>query len=341
MARRSTLPALLPALLLAATAARAQPRNAPRRTPPPPTTPVAAQPEPAATTTPEPPATPPAPTVAQPEEETVRPPTFPPDDYAPPPPEAFPPPRGPLVPLGFNAINWRPPVPVPPRPIHWDQTTAVGLSLGLGAPYGYAGAFLAYNPNRWTQVEVGAGYSAPFGPAVGFMGRGGVPLSRASVLSLGVGVSTNFTDAEYVTNCLYNVSSFPFPSTMSCNPSGAPRTARASLNPVWVNFELNDDIRFPSDFGVRFALGASVLANTASFPTARDCPGEGPGSVPCDVGLAHAEDRAFWLVYFRVDLYYLIANGAAPAPAPRPRARERTPPRSGPAGAADEGDSDG
>lgn len=208
----------------------------------------------------------------------------------------------------FNALEagYVPPPP-PRRPAHWTHTTALGASLGLGAPYGYAGAFVAYNPALWGQLEVGAGYSVPFGPSVGFMGRLGIDPGNDSMASVGFGISANFTDFDYVTNCSFSG------SRETCSPSGTHRNARGTANPIYLNFEIAEDLRTASDFGTRFAIGFALLTNPGGFPAVVGCPNNAVGRTPCDVALANTNDKVSWQVYAHLDLYYLVVNGLAGA----------------------------
>lgn len=221
------------------------------------------------------------------------------------------------------------PPPAPRRPAHWIQTTAVGASVGLGAPYGYAGAFLLHNPVRWAQMEMGAGYSAPFGPSVGFMGRLGIDPGNDSFASLGIGFSVNFTDYDYVTNCIFSTSSFGG-TRETCTPSGTHRNAHGTAYPLFFNFELAEDLRSASDIGTRFAIGASIMTNPGAFPAALGCPTDTVGRTACDVGVGRTDGSLAWQLYIHLDLYLVVVNGLSgatvtPAPTPAPTS---APPRS-------------
>lgn len=202
-------------------------------------------------------------------------------------------------------------VPLPPRPAppaHWAHTTALGASVGLGAPYGYAGAFLTHNPTPWLQLEIGGGYSVPFGPSVGFMARAGLDPGNDSRVSLGLGASANFSDYRYVTNCRYTTTTTGS-DLEDCTPTGDRRTAAGTAYPLWINLEIAADLRTLSDFGARAAVGASVLLNATAFPDALGCPSDPTGHVPCTAAFAHSEGRVFFQFYAHFDVYFLLYNG--------------------------------
>lgn len=234
------------------------------------------------------------------------PPTAVPADTQPPPHTA------PTPPTPARAEDFPLPPPPPPpeptsRPAHWRNSTAVGASLGLGAPYGYLGTFLAWQPARWSQLELGGGWSGGFGPSVGFMARFGIDPGNDTLATLGLGFSSNFTNFDYVTNCT-NLSGG---GRTMCNPPGSRRSTRGTVSAHWLNLEVAEDFRTSTDFGLRAALGAAVLFNTSGFPEAASCASEGAGRVPCHAAVAHGEDRTFWVLYAHVDLYYLVVNGTA------------------------------
>lgn len=197
----------------------------------------------------------------------------------------------------------------PPRApsVHgWRGSTLVGLSSGLGSPYGLLGAFVGFFPHRHVQLEIGGGYSTGFGPSVAALGRVGVNPGNSSFLALGLGVSTSFADYRYPENC-----EFPANGTTAsrCTPPGAPRYVDGSASAIWLNVELSEDVRLGQRVGGRLAAGVGFLLNPGAFPAAAGCPSEGLGLAPCDVGAARSRDELSWLLHVRIDLYYIIVRG--------------------------------
>jgi len=210
---------------------------------------------------------------------------------------AFPMP-GPSVPVAVT-----PPTAAPPA--GWRNSTVIGLSSGLGSPYGLLGAFVGFFPLQHLQLEVGGGYATSFGPAVAALGRVGFNPGNSSFLALGVGVSTNFTDYRYVDNC----ESPGNGSASRCTPPGAPSVAEGSANPLWLNIEASEDVRLGSSFGGRIAAGVGFLLNPGAFPTALGCASDGLGETPCEVGASQSRGELTWLLHVRLDLYAVIVHG--------------------------------
>lgn len=201
------------------------------------------------------------------------------------------------------------PVAAPPRAptLHgWRGSTLVGLSSGLGSPYGLLGGFVAFFPLRFLQLEVGGGYSTGFGPTVAALGRVGFNPGNSSFLALGLGVSTSFADYRYPENCEFPANGA---AASRCTPPGAPRYAEGSASALWLNVEVSEDVRLGQRVGGRIAAGAGFLLNPGAFPAAAGCPSEGLGLVPCDVGVARSRDEPSWLLHVRIDLYYLVVRG--------------------------------
>lgn len=199
------------------------------------------------------------------------------------------------------------PAPTPRRPaaLHgWRGSTLVGLSSGLGSPYGLLGAFVGFFPLQHLQLEVGGGYSTGFGPTVAAMGRVGFNPGNSSFLALGLGVSTNFADYRYPENCQY-----PSGGGSTCTPPGTPRYVEGSASALWLNVEVSEDVRLGRSVGGRIAAGAGFLLNPGAFPAAAGCPSEGLGQGPCDAGLARSRDEPAWLLHARIDLYYILVQG--------------------------------
>ncbi|MDB4930192.1 MAG: hypothetical protein JWM10_2676 [Myxococcaceae bacterium] len=197
------------------------------------------------------------------------------------------------------------PDPSPPSPsAGWRNSTVVGLSSGLGSPYGLLGAYFGYFPSRHLQLEVGGGYSTGFGPSVAALGRVGVNPGNSSFLALGVGVSTNFTDYAYADNC-----ESPGNAAARCTPPGAPRVVVGSASAIWLDVEVSEDVRIGGAFGGRLAAGFGLLLNPGAFPTALGCASDGLGLTPCDVGAARTRDEPTWIAHLRIDLYAVIARG--------------------------------
>lgn len=196
-----------------------------------------------------------------------------------------------------------PPPPPPPREPHWAGSAVLAGSLGLGSPYGHVGLWLGHQPTRNLQVEFGGGYSASFGFAIGGMARAGLFPAATSFLSLGVGVSTNFTSFDYVTNCTFSDGTID-----QCTPPSAMRRAQGTANPFWLNVEVAEDLRRALRFGVRFAVGVGVLMNTEVFPTARGCDTTSGGASPCGAGIASDRGDTYWTFYARLDLYGIFSQ---------------------------------
>lgn len=193
-----------------------------------------------------------------------------------------------------------------PAPIGWRNSTVLGLSSGLGSPYGLIGAFVGYFPWQQFQLEVGGGYSAGFGPSVAALGRVGFNPGDSSFLALGFGLSTNFSDYAYAENCVYPANS----SVASrCIGPATPRVAIGSASALWLNFEVSEDVRLNSMLGGRIAAGIGLLLNPGAFPTALGCPSDGLGQTPCGVGASRANDAETWIVHVRIDLYAVIVRG--------------------------------
>jgi hypothetical protein len=202
-----------------------------------------------------------------------------------------------------------PPALTPPTPAPaagWRSSTVLGLTSGLGSPYGLLGAFVGFFPLQHLQLEVGGGYSTGFGPAVAALGRVGFNPGNSSFLAFGVGVSTNFTDFQYVDNC---ESPGNVPAASRCMPPGAPRVAEGSANPLWLNVEASEDVRLGSSFGGRIAAGVGLLLNPGAFPAALGCASEGLGQTPCEVGASRSRGDLTWLLHVRIDLYAVIVHG--------------------------------
>ncbi|TAK24938.1 MAG: hypothetical protein EPO40_23305 [Myxococcaceae bacterium] len=197
------------------------------------------------------------------------------------------------------------PTPNPPG-AGWRNSTVLGLSSGLGSPYGLLGAFVGFFPFQHLQLEVGGGYSTSFGPAVSALGRVGFNPGDSSFLALGIGLSTNFTDYQYLENC-----EAPGNGLLSsrCAPPGAPRLAEGSANPIWLNVEASEDVRLGRSVGGRIAAGAGFLLNPGGFPAALGCASEGLGQTPCEVGASRSRDEITWLLHVRIDLYAVIVQG--------------------------------
>lgn len=199
------------------------------------------------------------------------------------------------------------PAPAPlPASVGWRDSTVLGLSSGLGSPYGLLGAFLGYFPSRHLQLEVGGGYSIGFGPSVAALGRVGVNPGNSSFLALGVGVSTSFTDFAYADNCEAPVNAS---AASRCTPPGAPRVVVGSASALWLDVEVSEDVRIGRAFGGRLAAGFGLLLNPGAFPTALGCASDGLGLVPCDVGAARTRDEPTWIAHVRIDLYAVIVRG--------------------------------
>ena len=190
--------------------------------------------------------------------------------------------------------------------VGWRNSTVLGLSSGLGSPYGLLGAFVGFFPLRHVQLEVGGGYSTAFGPSVAALGRVGFNPGDSSFLALGVGVSTSFADYQYAENCEYPANST---TATRCTPPGAPRVAEGSASALWLNVEVSEDVRLGGSFGGRIAAGFGLLLNPGAFPAALGCPAEGLGATPCEVGVSRARDEPTWLLHVRVDLYAVIVHG--------------------------------
>lgn len=199
------------------------------------------------------------------------------------------------------------PVPTPPpTSVGWRNSTVLGLSSGLGSPYGILGAFVGYFPSQHVQLEVGGGYSIGFGPSVAALGRVGVNPGNSSFLALGVGVSTNFTDFAYADNCEAPVNAS---AAARCSPPGPPRVVVGSASALWLDVEVSEDVRIGPAFGGRLAAGFGLLLNPGAFPTALGCASDGLGLGPCDVGAARTRDEPTWIAHVRIDLYAVIVRG--------------------------------
>ena len=222
---------------------------------------------------------------------------LPADAQTPPPERAFPMPA-PTAPVALT-----PPVSAPSA--GWRNSTVIGLTSGLGSPYGLLGAFVGFFPLQHLQLEVGGGYATSFGPAVAALGRVGFNPGNSSFLALGVGVSTNFADYRYVDNC----ESPGNGAASRCSPPGAPSVAEGSANPLWLNVEASEDVRLGSSFGGRVAAGVGFLLNPGAFPTALGCASEGLGETPCEVGASRSRGDLTWLLHVRLDLYAVIVHG--------------------------------
>ncbi|MDO9022657.1 MAG: hypothetical protein Q8S73_29800 [Deltaproteobacteria bacterium] len=197
-------------------------------------------------------------------------------------------------------------VPAVAPSVGWRNSTILGLSSGLGSPYGLLGAFVGFFPLKHLQLEVGGGYSTGFGPSVAALGRVGINPGNSSFLALGIGVSTSFSDFQYAENCEYPANSA---TATRCTPSGVPRVAAGSASALWLNVEVSEDVRLGRAFGGRIAAGFGLLLNPGAFPAALGCPSEGLGATPCDVGASRARDEPTWLLHVRVDLYAVIVGG--------------------------------
>lgn len=197
-------------------------------------------------------------------------------------------------------------VPAVGPSVGWRNSTILGLSSGLGSPYGLLGAFVGFFPLKHLQLEVGGGYSPAFGPSVAALGRVGFNPGNSSFLALGVGVSTSFADFQYAENCEYPANST---TATRCTPPGPPRVAEGSASAIWLNVEVSEDVRLGRSFGGRIAAGFGLLLNPGAFPAALGCPSEGLGATPCEVGVSRARDEPTWLVHARVDLYAVIVHG--------------------------------
>lgn len=200
-------------------------------------------------------------------------------------------------------------VPVPPRPTlapaaaraRWGGSTTVSASFGLGSPYGYLGLVVGHWFGEHLELEFGGGWSGGFGPSVGAMLRAGIDPGNDSRLSLGVGLSTSFTDYEYPLFCTWDASGNP-----RC-PRGVRVTTAGSANPLWLNVEVSEDLRISPRVGGRVALGAGFLLNPSIFPRAAGCE-PSTGSTPCDAG-ARAEGGVYWLLYLRADVTWVANPG--------------------------------
>ncbi len=182
-----------------------------------------------------------------------------------------------------------------PRRAPWAGTTSLSATFGLGSPYGYLGLVVGHWFGEHLQLEFGGGWSGGFGPSVGTMVRAGFDPGNDSRLSLGVGLSTNFTDFEYPLFCTWDSEGNP-----RC-PRGARVTSVGSSNPLWLNVELSEDLRIAPRVGGRVALGLGFLLNPGVFPAAAGCEPT-TGSTPCDAGL---NGGVFWLLYFRADVSWV------------------------------------
>jgi hypothetical protein len=211
-----------------------------------------------------------------------------------------------------RAVDYPMPVPAPPaavqptRPVGWRDSTVLGLSSGLGSPYGLLGAFIGYHLLPNFQLEVGGGYSASFGPSIAAIGRAGFNPGNNSFLSLGLGLSTNFVDFHYADNCAYPGNSV---ADAGCSPTGAPRYVDGSASALWLDVEVAEDVRLGRSVGGRIAAGFGLLLNPSAFPAALGCPADGLGLTPCDAGAARTRDAPGWLLHVRIDLYAVIVHG--------------------------------
>ena len=188
----------------------------------------------------------------------------------------------------------------------WRGSTVLGLSSGLGSPYGLIGGFVGYFPLRHLQLEIGGGYSAGFGPSIAALGRVGFNPVASSFMALGAGVSTSFADFRYAENCEFPANSA---TASRCTSPATPRLAEGSASALWLNLEASDDVRLGRSLGARIAFGVGVLLNPGAFPTALGCASDGLGTTPCDVGAARTRDEPTWLLHVRLDLYAVIVRG--------------------------------
>lgn len=213
------------------------------------------------------------------------------------PPATFP------MPAPAEPVVLRPPAP----PVHaWRGSTVLGLTSGLGSPYGLLGAFVGFFPAQHFEFEVGGGYSTGFGPSVAALGRVGFNPGNSSFLALGVGLSTNFSDYQYAENCDYPGNGS---SAARCTPAGSPRVAEGSASALWLNVEASEDVRLGRNFGGRIAAGAAFLLNPGAFPAAIGCASDGLGQSPCEVGVSRTRDEPTWVLHVRLDLYAVIVHG--------------------------------
>ena len=197
-------------------------------------------------------------------------------------------------------------VPASPAVVGWRNSTVIGVSSGLGSPYGLLGAFVGFFPIQHLQLEVGGGYSSGFGPAVAALGRVGFNPGNSSFLALGVGLSTNFVDFQYPENCVFSTSGA---SSSRCSPPGAPHVVEGSASALWLNVEVSEDVRLGRAVGGRLAAGAGFLLNPSAFPAAIGCAADGLGQTPCDAGNARTRDEPTWVLHVRIDLYAVIVTG--------------------------------
>lgn len=195
------------------------------------------------------------------------------------------------VPPGLN----RPPLP---PSTNWAGSTTLSASFGLGAPYGYLGLVVGHWFNEYFQLEVGGGWSGGFGPSIGSMARVGIDPGNHSKLSLGLGISLNFTNFDYPLFCTWNSDGNP-----QC-PRGTQINASGSANPLWLNVEISEDLRISRRIGGRVALGAGLLLNPQSFTQALGCQ-PSIGATPCDAGL-RTESDLYWLFYLRTDISWVV-----------------------------------
>ncbi len=207
----------------------------------------------------------------------------------------------PLAPLEPSTLT-------PRRSVHWANSTALGASLGLGAPFGSFGAFVTHNITRGLQLEAGGGYSMAFGASVGFMARLGLDPGNDSLAAIGLGVSANFSPFHYPTNCTYANNTVGV-EVQTCNPAGGPQYADGTAYPIWLNLEASEDLRALGDYGARAGVGASVLLNPEGFPLAAGCSEDTVGHVPCNVGADRSVGRVFFQFYVHLDVYFLLYNG--------------------------------
>jgi hypothetical protein len=140
----------------------------------------------------------------------------------------------------------------------------VGVLGGFGAPEGYGGAALGFEPNRWLSFELGGGSGGSFGPAAAETVRVGIPVGPSQRIGVGVGASQNFLIKN-------------------------PELANAPPVAYFLNPEMFDDIRSKIGLGIRFSAGIGVLLNGASYRNLCEVPAPSASSAP---GAAETEPSA-------------------------------------------------
>lgn len=166
-----------------------------------------------------------------------------------------------------------------------------GVGAGIGAPTGYVGAVVGYEPAPWCEIELGAGLGGKFGYAAAATGRLQAVLVGWMRFGVGLGLSANYT---------------PSPDL-----AGAPKQTQ------FLNLEFSQDFALGRSAFLRLTSGVAFLLNPGGFaglcPKDAGSPSGACASVPPYPAGARAaavavdRGRTVALPYFGLELLWMAS----------------------------------